>query len=106
MYAAVQMQKQGQDVASQEVQSSLASILGHGPAVPLGAGKVEVVPPTAGEEYDSEEGSDEEEDDERPLTRDELKQKTLRNLAKRETMDKEGDFRPKQKRGTLGRMLP
>mmetsp|Transcript_29376 Transcript_29376/g.46099 ORF Transcript_29376/g.46099 Transcript_29376/m.46099 type:complete len:561 (-) Transcript_29376:97-1779(-) len=104
MYAAVQMQMKGHDLSSPEAQAQLASILGHGPSAPIGAGKVEVVPPTAGEEYDSEEGSDEEEDDERPLTRDELKAKTLRNLAKRETMDRDGDFRSKQKR-SLGRMM-
>jgi len=99
MYAAVQMHVKGQDVSSREAQAQLASILGQGPLVPLGAGKVEVVPPTAGEDYDSEEGSEDEDEDERPLTRDELKAKTLRNLAKRETVDKDGDKRGRGRRG-------
>ena len=85
MYAAVQLQLSGRDLASPEAQAALAGILGHGPAVPLGAGRVEVVPPAAGEEYDTDEGSEEEEEEEeRPLTRDELKLRTLRSLAKRE----------------------
>jgi len=50
---------------------------------------VEVVPPPASGELESEEGSEEEEEDERPLTRDELKAKTLRSLAKREMIDRE-----------------
>jgi hypothetical protein len=82
------------NVCVSRVQAQLASILGHGPQVPLGGGKVEVIPPAAKEEYESEEGSEDEEDDERPLTREELKIKTLRNLAKRETVDKDGDRRP------------
>ena len=86
MYAAVQLQLSGQDLSSPEAQAALAGILGHGPSAPLGAGKVEVAPPpAAGEERDSDEESEPEEDEEeRPLTRDELKLKTLRSLAKRE----------------------
>ena len=90
MFAAVQMQESGKDVSSAEVQASLALILGQGPAVPAGAGKVEVTPPTAGDDIDSEDGSDQEEEDERPLTRDELKAKTLRNLHKREAVERDG----------------
>ena len=90
MYAAVKMQENGQDISSADSQAELASILGHGPAVPLGAGEVKVTPPSAGDDVDSEELSEDEEDD-RPLTREELKAKTLRNLAKRETMDRDGE---------------
>ena len=86
MYAAVQLQLSGHDVSSEDAQSSLANILGGGPSAPPGAGRVEVAPPAAGDDVESDgEGSSErEEDDDRPLTRDELKIKTLRNLAKRE----------------------
>jgi len=103
MFAAVQMQESGKDLSSPEVQASLASILGQGPAVPAGTGKVEVTPPAAGEDLDSEEGSDQEEDDERPLTRDELKAKTLRNLHKREAVERDGpsDIRVKGKRSAM-----
>ena len=88
MYIAVKMQEQGQNISAPDAQAQLASIMGHGPAVPLGAGEVKVTPPSAGDDVDSEEASDEEEDD-RPLTREELKAKTLRNLAKRESKNGE-----------------
>jgi hypothetical protein len=58
--------------------------------VPLGAGEVKVTPPSAGDDVDSEEDSDEEEEDDHPLSREELKAKTLRNLARRESMDRDG----------------
>mmetsp|Transcript_18968 Transcript_18968/g.62385 ORF Transcript_18968/g.62385 Transcript_18968/m.62385 type:complete len:398 (-) Transcript_18968:1724-2917(-) len=89
MYTAAQMKETGHDETSPEIQTKLAAILGQGPKVPLGSGKVEVVPPPASGELESEEGSEEEEEDERPLTRDELKAKTLRSLAKREMIDRE-----------------
>ena len=90
MYTAVKMQERGQDISSASAQAELASIMGHGPAVPLGAGEVKVTPPSAGEDVDSDEASDESEEEDRPLTREELKAKTLRNLAKREAMEREG----------------
>ena len=90
MYVAVKMQEEGQDISSAELQAQLASIAGHGPAVPLGAGEVKVTPPSAGDDVDSEEDSDEEEEDDHPLSREELKAKTLRNLARRESMDRDG----------------
>ena len=89
MYTAVKMQEQGQDIKSAEAQAELASIMGQGPAVPLGAGEVKVSPPAAGDDVDSEEESEEDED--RPLTREELKAKTLRNLAKREALERDGE---------------
>ena len=89
-YVAVKMQEEGQDISSAELQAQLASIAGHGPAVPLGAGEVKVTPPSAGDDVDSEEDSDEEEEDDHPLSREELKAKTLRNLARRESMDRDG----------------
>lgn len=90
MYTAVKMQERGQDISSASAQAELASIMGHGPAVPLGAGEVKVTPPSAGEDVDSDEASDESVEEDRPLTREELKAKTLRNLAKREAMEREG----------------
>eukprot|EP00960_Hanusia_phi_P077045 768641-Hanusia_phi.AAC.4 len=109
MYTAAQMRQSGHDETSPDIQvcglhppcallltiscpqTKLAAILGQGPQVPLGSGKVEVVPPPASGELDSEEGSEEEEEEDRPLTRDELKAKTLRSLAKREMIDREGE---------------
>mmetsp|Transcript_31470 Transcript_31470/g.72347 ORF Transcript_31470/g.72347 Transcript_31470/m.72347 type:complete len:561 (+) Transcript_31470:109-1791(+) len=52
------------------------------PQAPAGAVPIAIDPPVIGDDDNSEEDSDE--DDERPLSRDELKAKTLRGLTKRE----------------------
>jgi len=52
-----------------------------GPQTPLGVSAVSIAVPTTAEEYESE---DSEEEDEHPLSRDELHAKTMRGLAKRE----------------------
>ena len=63
-------------------QPSQHSVLGAGPAVAAGStGILAIDPPTTNEEYLSEEESEEEVDD-RPLTRDELTERTMRNLSK------------------------
>lgn len=56
------------------------SMLG-GPQTPQGQTAVSIAVPTTAEEYESE---DSEEEDEHPLSRDELHAKTMRGLAKRE----------------------
>jgi len=55
--------------------------MGQGPAAPAGSVVIHVEPPLIGDEDDSVEESDDEE--ERPLSRDELKAKTLRGITKR-----------------------
>lgn len=62
-----------------------------GPQTPVGLTSVTINPPTTGEELDSDEAS---EDEERPLSRDELKAKTIRGITKRESVKKQS--RPKQ----------
>ena len=57
------------------------SMLG-GPQTPQGQTAVSIAVPTTAEEYESE---DSEEEDEHPLSRDELQAKTMRGLAKRES---------------------
>jgi hypothetical protein len=54
-----------------------------GPAAPAGAQVISIVPPSTGEEYVSEDDS-EVDDEERPLTRDELKARSSRMITKRE----------------------
>ncbi|KAJ3302847.1 Coiled-coil domain-containing protein 63 [Kappamyces sp. JEL0829] len=58
----------------------VAGLLGHGPSAPVGS--LSIVAPSTADDHDSgDNGSDE---DERPLSREELKQRTLRGLNKRE----------------------
>jgi len=52
-----------------------------GPNTPAGMSSVSITVPTTAEDFESD---DSEEDDEHPLTRDELHAKTMRGLAKRE----------------------
>jgi hypothetical protein len=61
---------------------SLVTVLGTGPKVPMGQDHLHVNPPKA-DDYRSDEDDDEDEDDARPLTRDELKSRTLNRLQKR-----------------------
>lgn len=58
-----------------------------GPNTPQGMSAVSINVPTTSEDYESE---DSDEDEEHPLTRDELQAKTMRGLAKREASSKKG----------------
>ncbi len=62
--------------------SELISVIGQGPAAPAGSTIINIDPPMIGDEDDSE--GESEEGEERPLSRDELRAKTLRGLTKRE----------------------
>lgn len=59
------------------------SVIGQGPAAPAGTIAIHVDPPLIGDEDDS--GEESEDEEERPLSRDELKAKTLRGITKRKT---------------------
>jgi hypothetical protein len=61
---------------------SLSSVLGAGPKVPMGKDTVNVNPPKL-DEYQSDDEEEEDDDDARPLTRDELKARTLNKLQRR-----------------------
>jgi hypothetical protein len=61
---------------------SLVTVLGTGPKVPMGQDHLHVNPPKA-DDYRSDEDDEEDDDDARPLTRDELKSRTLNRLQKR-----------------------
>ncbi|KAI8850258.1 hypothetical protein BC829DRAFT_416119 [Chytridium lagenaria] len=60
--------------------SGIGGLLGQGPMIPIG--NLSIIPPSTGDDHDSDDVISEEDD--RPLTREELKQKTLRGLSKRE----------------------
>jgi len=65
-----------------EGSGDVVAVFGQGPAAPAGSTVINIDPPVIGDEDETEEESDE--DEERPLSRDELKAKTLRGLTKRE----------------------
>ena len=66
----------------EENQKTNASVLGSGPKVRRGQDLLNVNPPKV-EEYQSDDEEDEDEDDTRPLTRDELKTRTMNKLQRR-----------------------
>ncbi|KAJ3007997.1 Coiled-coil domain-containing protein 63 [Thoreauomyces humboldtii] len=57
----------------------LGGLLGHGPTAPIG--NITIIAPSTGDDHDDDLIS---EDDDRPLTREELEKRTLRGLARRE----------------------
>jgi coiled-coil domain-containing protein 63/114 len=62
--------------------STLQSVLGVGPKVPMGQELLHVNPPKL-DDYQSDDDDDDDDDDTRPLTRDELKARTLNRLQKK-----------------------
>lgn len=65
-----------------EMSANLVSVLGTGPKVPMGQDLLRVNPPKS-EDYRSDESDGDDDGDTRPLTRDELKQRTLNKLTKK-----------------------
>lgn len=61
---------------------SLVSVLGVGPKVPMGQELLHVNPPKS-EDYRSDDSDEDDDGDTRPLTRDELKHRTMNKLQKR-----------------------
>ncbi|KAK3594432.1 hypothetical protein CHS0354_000254 [Potamilus streckersoni] len=66
------------------------SLLGEGPAPPQQ--QFPVIPPTVGDEYESE-ASEASDDEARPMTRNELQQKVMKTVRKRESAAKKEGFR-------------
>eukprot|EP00238_Polyblepharides_amylifera_P006699 CAMPEP_0196594476 /NCGR_PEP_ID=MMETSP1081-20130531/78490_1 /TAXON_ID=36882 /ORGANISM="Pyramimonas amylifera, Strain CCMP720" /LENGTH=463 /DNA_ID=CAMNT_0041918757 /DNA_START=9 /DNA_END=1400 /DNA_ORIENTATION=+ len=60
-------------------------ILGSGPNVPAGGALVAIHPPTTTEDQFSDDNDSDDELDDRPLTRNELEAKTIRNISKRDS---------------------
>merc|ERR1711998_557796 len=81
-------EEEDEEVQLQKTQQTqmLQNILGVGPATPMGQELVHINPPKL-EDYSSEDESDEDEDEARPLTHEELKAKTLKNLHRRSNRD-------------------
>lgn len=73
--------------AGEEGEEAGGAILGLGPQTPAGAIHLNVNPPATGDDFSSDDESDDDDED-RPLTRDELKARTMRRLNKRDTTNK------------------
>jgi len=101
LYAATQAREGVVDAQGNPV-PPVSSILGQGPQMPAGRNAITIQAPTTTDEaYDSEEDSDEEDED-RPYSRDELKAKTMRGLHKRENKEKRKES--KRTSGVSGKM--
>ena len=74
------------DEALEELQQgtpqAVLAIMGVGPPTPMGQDLLQVEPPDL-DDYSSENESEDEEDDARPLTREELKARTLKGIHKK-----------------------
>jgi len=81
MYAASQAASSGQGDGSAV---AVASVLGQGPQTPAGQGFIQIEPPSALDDQAVDDESEEEEGDERPLSLDELKAKTLKSIGRRD----------------------
>ena len=94
LYAATQLQARD---ASDGGGPSVTSVIGQGPQAPAGANVLSIKPPTTGDDaLESDDESEEDEDEDRPFSRDELKLKTMRGLAKRDTKEKKGGGKKKK----------
>jgi chromosome segregation ATPase len=91
-YAAIQQKERGRQGSSGDLEGmdsgatlgtqAVLNVLGAGPTTPMGQDLIHVNPPKL-EDYSSEEASDDEDDEARPLTRDELKAKTLNRMYRK-----------------------
>ncbi len=70
------------DQAQHDLSATLVTVLGAGPKVPMGQDLMHINPPKA-DDYRSDDEDDDEDEDMRPLTRDELKNKTLSRMQRR-----------------------
>ena len=77
-----QKESQRQNTEDDEANKAMLNVLGVGPTTPMGQDLIHVNPPKL-EDYSSDEDEDEDEDETRPLTRDELKAKTLNRMHRR-----------------------
>lgn len=74
-----QTNKQRYVISCWQVESKVPGLLGKGPiAAPA---QLNILPPSTGDEYDSDQGSEMSDDDNRPLTQNELKQKIMKGVS-------------------------
>eukprot|EP00604_Paraphysomonas_vestita_P003119 CAMPEP_0174820636 /NCGR_PEP_ID=MMETSP1107-20130205/4591_1 /TAXON_ID=36770 /ORGANISM="Paraphysomonas vestita, Strain GFlagA" /LENGTH=428 /DNA_ID=CAMNT_0016036353 /DNA_START=615 /DNA_END=1901 /DNA_ORIENTATION=- len=76
--------------------ATLTTVLGTGPKAPMGQDLLHVNPPKL-DDYQSDDDEDEDDDDTRPLTREELKARTLNRLQKKGHQSNSGGGKGKNK---------
>jgi hypothetical protein len=100
----IQGQGQGQDAKESAEEyspsKSLVSVLGTGPKVPMGHDLVHVNPPKI-DDYQSEDDDDEDDEDTRPLTREELKTRTLNRIQRKYQGNAKGGLKKKAAQSKL-----
>ena len=97
LYATAQMAQLG---GKSDVPFAFNSMLGNGPALPAGSVNISIQPPTTAD--DSDEESADSEDLDRPLSREELRQRTLRGLMRKDEHSHtkaKGGVRAQQRKG-------
>lgn len=75
---------------AEQVESKIPGLLGKGPV--QAPAQLQILPPSTGDEYDSDQGSEMSDEDNRPLTQNELKQKIMKGVLKREEAAKKKGF--------------
>merc|ERR1712159_330876 len=85
----------------QEDTGPMPSVLGMGPTTPMGQDLIHVNPPKL-EDYSSEDEDEDEDEETRPLTREELKAKTLNRMHRRINRDGARAASKKSQRVTRG----
>jgi hypothetical protein len=83
MYASVKRDASGAGSAPPlTTPQALVNVLGSGPMTPMGQDSIQINPPNLND-YSSEEDSDDDDSEARPLTHEELKLKTMRVIHRR-----------------------
>ncbi|KXJ14271.1 coiled-coil domain-containing protein 63 [Exaiptasia diaphana] len=78
--------------SDREQPPAAVGLLGQGPQP--GSISVNIVPPTTGDDYNSDDSDDETDDEQRPLTQQELKNKIMKGINKREGQPKKTQHHP------------
>ena len=83
MYATSKRDREtGARMSNLSAPQALVNVLGQGPMTPMGQEHIQINPPNLND-YSSEEDSDEDDSEARPLTHEELKLKTMRVIHRR-----------------------
>merc|ERR1711988_332440 len=97
-----QKESQRQKTEDEETNKAMLNVLGIGPTTPMGQDLIHVNPPKL-EDYSSDDEDEDEDEETRPLTREELKAKTLSRMHRRINRDGARAGSKKSQRVTRGR---
>eukprot|EP00742_Colponemidia_sp_Colp-10_P000533 GILJ01000580.1.p1 GENE.GILJ01000580.1~~GILJ01000580.1.p1 ORF type:complete len:574 (-),score=156.25 GILJ01000580.1:1098-2819(-) len=91
--------EEGDDAVSAPQSTTVSNMnLGLSSSLVPGGQPIKIEPPSTGDDFSDNEESEGDDDDERPLTREELKQKTLQGISKRESKNTRGKNKPRSSR--------